>query len=189
MKELLTEDDYTEAARIINCETAIIKAVAHVESSGDGFFEDDSPKILFEAHIFSKLTKHIYDTEYPDISSRKWNKALYTRGIGEYKRLNKAKLLNEEAALKSASWGKFQIMGFNHAYCGYNDVFEFTAAMQVSEGAHLLAFIDFVKTLKLDKYLRSKNWAKFAEGYNGKDYKKNKYDTKLKQAYNTYLNK
>lgn len=183
MKELLSDINYQEAARIIGCDEAVIKAVAEVESSGNGFFENDLPKILFEAHIFSKLTKHIYDNEYPDISSRKWNRKLYKWGEAEYVRLNMAKELNEEAAIKSASWGKFQIMGFNFEYCGYSDVFSFVEAMQVSEREHLLAFIGFVKSLKLDKYLISKKWGKFAEGYNGKDYKKNNYDTKLKAAY------
>ena len=188
MKNLLSEDDYSEAARIIDCETAIIKAVAEVESSGKGFFDNDEPKILFEAHIFSKLTKHKYDASHPDISSRKWNKALYKRGIAEYDRLNKAKELDNEAALKSASWGKFQIMGFNHEYCGYDNVDKFTEDMKISEREHLLAFIGFVKAFKLDKYLKSKNWAKFAEGYNGKDYKKNNYDNKLRDSYKKFSN-
>jgi hypothetical protein len=31
--------------------------------------------------------------------------------------------------------------------------------------------------------LKNKNWAAFARGYNGKDYKINKYDQKLAAAY------
>jgi len=189
MKEILNDADYSEAARLLDCDTAAIKAVAEVESSGRGFFEDDSPKILFEAHIFSKLTKHIYDKTHPDISSRKWNKALYIGGLAEYERLNKAMTLNPEAALKSASWGKFQIMGFNHALCGYKDVSGFVEAMKASERDHLLAFISFLKILKLDRFLRSKDWAKFSEGYNGSGFRQNKYDIKLAKAFDKYSQK
>lgn len=186
MKDILNEEDYSLAARKLNCEVAIIKAVAEVESSGKGFFDDDRPKILFEAHIFSKETKHIFDVEYPEISSRKWNKSLYIGGEAEYDRLNKAKALDEIAALRSSSWGKFQIMGFNYSFCGYNDITAFVNAMHISESEHLMAFLGFIDSMKLAVHLRNKRWNKFAEGYNGKNYKQNKYDTKLKKAYEKF---
>jgi N-acetylmuramidase len=74
--------------------------------------------ILFEAHVFSKNTRHAYDYVFPEISSRHWNRALYRGGEREYPRLMKAMLLDRAAALKSASWGRFQVMGFNHSLAG-----------------------------------------------------------------------
>jgi hypothetical protein len=186
MKEILSEEDFIEAARELNCEAAIVKAVSEVESSGSGFLENGNPKILFEANIFSQETKHIYDNSHPDISSKKWNKALYKGGLAEYERLEKAKLLNFTAALHSASWGKFQIMGFNYALCGYQSVQLFVEDMYVSEKEHLACFLKFVKALKLDACLVNKDWAKFSAGYNGKGYKLNNYDVKLQKAYNKF---
>lgn len=55
---------------------------------------------------------------YPTICFPKWDKSKYLGGAHEYKRLEIAKKIDEECALKSASWGMFQIMGFNFAYCG-----------------------------------------------------------------------
>ena len=110
----LTDNDYKFAAEELDCEPALIKAFAEVESSGYGFWQfsdtDWRPKILFEAHWFHTFTNGIYDKSHPNISSPVWNKALYYYGKKEYNRLDEACSLNREAGLKSASWGKFQIM-------------------------------------------------------------------------------
>ena len=54
----ISERDYDEAARSLNCEAAAVKAVAAVESAGQGFMPSGKPKILFEAAVFSRETKH-----------------------------------------------------------------------------------------------------------------------------------
>ena len=38
----------------------------------------------------------------------------------------------------------------------------------------------------LVEWLREKDWANFARGYNGAEYHQNKYDLKLQQAYHTF---
>lgn len=183
----LTEADFQRAAAALNCEVACIKAVSEVESAGGGFYRPSKrPKILFEAHWFSKFTNHQYDGSNPDISSLKWNRSLYKGGEKEYDRLQKAMQLNREAALKSASWGRFQIMGFNHPLCGFDAVDNFVTAMYESEGRQLDAFINFLKSRQLDKALRAKRWADFARGYNGEAYAQNRYDSKLRTAYEKY---
>ncbi len=184
--KLLIEKDYIEAAKILNVDVACIKAVAEVESRGDGFLKDGRPKILFEAHIFGKLTKYKFNNSHPYLSSLKWNKTLYKGGAKEYNRLVKAKSLDTAAALKSTSWGKFQVMGFNYKICGWKTIDDFVKDMFITEREHLLSFIGFVKSLKLDKYLKSLDWTKFAYYYNGPGYKKNFYDIKMKKAYEKY---
>ena len=181
--EGLTEADFKRAAEKLGCEVACIKAVNEVESGKSGFLVSGKPKILFEAHIFSKQTQHKYDTDHPDISSPRWNKALYAGGEKEYQRLEKAMALDRAAALKSASWGRFQIMGFNHAAAGFASVDAYVEAMYRSEGAQLDAFVAFLIHSKLVAPLKEKRWADFARGYNGSGYAANKYDVKLKAAY------
>lgn len=185
MKQKLSLVDYIRAANMTGCEIAAIKAVAEVESSGDGFLPNDSPKILFERHIFRRLTSGAYDKQYPDIS----NKVPGGYGVVsvQHDRLNKAASLNRDAALKSASWGKFQIMGFNHKLAGFDTLQGFINAMYQSEGAQLDAFCKFLINTGAVKWLREKNWAKFAEAYNGKNYKINNYDVKLMTAYKRHL--
>jgi len=179
----LSADDWAEAAEVLKCEVAAIRAVSDVESSGDGFFITGRPKILFEAHIFGRLTKGIHNATHPGISSAKWNRALYKGGEREYDRLKEAMTLNPIAACEAASWGRFQIMGFHWKLCGFSSVFEFVQAHYESEGEQLAAFVDFLKSQRLDRYLQTKQWASFALGYNGKSYAANRYDTKLAEAY------
>lgn len=186
----LTEDDYRAAAKKLGCDVAAVKAVAEVESSGHGFLSDGRIKILFEGHIFYRYTKGKFAASHPTLCFQKWTKIHYTRGAnadirgdGELKRLETAIALDRIAALMSASYGKFQIMGFNFAQCGFRTVEDMFAAVQVSEGAQLDAFCEFVKSRKMDDELRDLRWADFARMYNGASYKLNKYDEKLAKAY------
>lgn len=179
----LTELDFEKAAQRIGCEAAVIKAVTDVESRGSGFHPNGSVVILFEGHIFSRYTQGRFDKTHPTISYPKWTKKFYLGGIREYERFNAALALDREAALKSTSYGLFQVMGFNFAKCGFAGVESFYTAMCESEGAQLQAFVQYIKAVSLDDELRNKEWAKFACGYNGPRYAENQYDAKLSRAY------
>lgn len=183
-----------------------LKAVIAVESNG-GWFEDvrndildldgpggfldgpDLPKILFEAHWFSKFTNHAFDKTHPQISSPVWNRSLYKGGQTEYIRLYTAMDLDRTAALKATSWGLFQIMGFNFDKCGFKDVEEMVKAMKTSEYEHLQAFLKFCENQNLIVPLREKDWAKFARGYNGPAYATLNYHGKLAHAYQISVQK
>ncbi|ABI72196.1 hypothetical protein Sfri_2350 [Shewanella frigidimarina NCIMB 400] len=182
----VSESDYLDIANQLGCKVAAIKAVADVESSGDAFFSNGKPKILFEAHIFARLTNHKYDQSHPSVSSRTWNRSLYTGGSQEYARLEIAMSLDTSEALKSTSWGRFQIMGFNYSESGFTSVEAFVKAMFSSERKQLDAFVSFVKNKGLEKYLITLDWASFAKGYNGSQYEQNKYDIKLHKAFEKY---
>ena len=177
----LTEQDFERAAKKLKCEVASIKAVAEVESRGNGFYASGFPVILFERHIFRKYTNGRYNKSHPHLSGPAGNYG--AAGRNQIRKFNEAFALDPIAAMKSCSWGKFQIMGFNHAVCGYETVGEFVDAMKESEGKHLDAFVEFVIANKLAGHLRTKDWASFAKGYNGAGYQKNKYDTKMANAY------
>jgi len=187
VSKVITEAGYVKAAQLLGVETAVLKAVIKVEANGSGFLSDGRAKILFEAHQFSKFTGRKYDVSHPTISSPRWNRALYKGGAAEYTRLEKAKQLNEWAALISTSWGLGQIMGFNHKACGYPAIKPFVADMQKSADLQLMAMVKFIKNNPgMVASLRAKNWARFANAYNGSGYKLNKYDTKLAAAYGSF---
>lgn len=182
----LTENDYKKAASILGVEVAVIKAVTFVESGGRGFDNNKRPKILFEAHWFGKFTNYKY-MNHPDISAKKWADAKPYYKNDQYQRLDKASKLDKESAQKSASWGLFQIMGFNYGLAGYTSVDSYVKAMFEGEGKHLEAFARFVKNnKKMKDALANKDWATFAYRYNGAGYKQNAYDTKLANAYNRF---
>src|ERR1700676_2885283 len=78
-------------------------------------------------------------------------------------------LLDRDAALKSASWGKYQIMGSNFAQCGYDTVDAFVLDMCHDEGYQLDAFVAFIQNAgdTLLQSLQNKDWPTFARYYNG----------------------
>jgi hypothetical protein len=187
---MITDQQFKQAAKSLNCDAAVIKAVNQVESSGNGFLPDGRSKILFEGHIFWKqliaagidpkpLQKANKDILYPV-----WNletvRPLYK--MDQYQRLEKAKKINETAALMSASWGAFQIMGFNFKACGEASVQDFVAAQQ-DEFNQLQCFCNYIQSTHLDVNLQHLDWKGFARAYNGPEYAKNLYDTKLAKAY------
>lgn len=183
------ERDYNEAAQELECEVAAIRAVAAVESSGASLLPNGQPKILFEAHHFSRLTDGKYNVTHPRISSPTWNRKLYVGGAGEHHRLEQAAGLDRNAALQSASWGMFQIMGFNWKRCGFKSLQEFINTIYQGEVGQLKAFVGFIKSdPKLLTAIQKKKWKQFALNYNGSGYAENKYDVKLEQAYKRFLN-
>lgn len=202
--KLLSEKDLFDFAGEYNLELAAVKAVNQIESSGKGFLAFGKPRILFEGHVFwSELKKrniqpnNFLNSLSQDVLYEKWTKKYYRGGEGEYERMDKAASISalpgtREAAYCSASWGAFQIMGYNYKNLGYSSIDNWVSAMNEHEREHLAAFGKFIsmKSIsgkKLIDWLREKNWDKFAEGYNGSGYKKNKYDEKLKAAYNKYV--
>ena len=182
----LTNTDYAEAANKLNTEVAIIKAVASVESAGGGFLRSGAPKILFEGHQFYKRVPVECNDE--SICVKGWTEARkhYKYGDAEYTRLALAMSYDCGSALQSASWGKFQIMGFNYSRAGYDDVFKYVQDMFISEKKHLDAFLNFISKARLIEPMKNKDWNTFARGYNGSRYKENKYDEKLEKAYLRY---
>jgi hypothetical protein len=161
-----------------------IWAVLAVETRGFGFLPDRRPQILFERHVFQRLTQGRYDSTHADISNAKAGG--YAGGTLEYARLAQAMLLDRKAALQSASWGIGQILGCNYRAAGFSGVNAMVKAMVISEDAQLLAMAKFIEGNRLAKALQQLDWAAFARGYNGADYKKNQYDQRLAAAHARY---
>lgn len=83
----------------------------------------------------------------------------------EFAQLEKARTIHEEAALRSASWGLFQIMGFNYAAAGFETVIEFVAAMETGEGASFLPFVGFWAATRGCLRRCVKKTGRFSPGY------------------------
>lgn len=58
MERKITDQAWRALAQALDVEEAALRAVAAVESSGDGFLAPPSelPKVLFEGHAFHRLT-------------------------------------------------------------------------------------------------------------------------------------
>lgn len=221
----ITEDDWASVSRKLDCEPAVLKAIAKVESGGASAFwrlnKNDGlciPKILFERHYFSRLTQGKYDETHPDISwpvgyltqktlgmnNAQVHEALkdkkekkythdnhvdmddvYQSKASSYLRLMNAYRLDKQAALKSASWGKFQVMGANYAACDVDSIERFVKTMCSGEQGQVELLAGFIQKNKLlHDAVKKKDWAEIARNYNGPSFKTYKYDTQIQQAYN-----
>lgn len=190
MSKKLSSADITEAGKRLEVNEASVRAVIDVESRGNGFLQNDvRPVILFERHIFRRqlISAGVSDVaglarKHPDIINT--STGGYKGGGAEWDRMARAIQIHRAAALESASWGLFQIMGFHWELLGFESVQKFVNAMYRSEGDQLNAFVDFVRSQPgMHKALKEQDWARFARLYNGPGYAKNSYDTKLASAY------
>ncbi|QXI21114.1 N-acetylmuramidase family protein [Pseudomonas iranensis] len=197
-QQLLKNTDLVNAAERLGVPLASVYAVNEVESKGSGFLDNGKPVILFERHImYRQLAKVRHEGDDPAALKRHadqlatTNPAIvnpksggYAGGSAEHQRLATARLIDDTAALESASWGAFQIMGFHWQRLGYSSVQEFVAAMSAGESQQFNAFVRFIETdTLLHKALKGRKWAEFAKLYNGPEYQRNLYDIKLQRAY------
>ncbi|WP_298952024.1 N-acetylmuramidase family protein [uncultured Methylobacterium sp.] len=161
-----------------------LHAIIDVESAGSGFDALGRPKILFEPHVFYR---HLGAGAKRDravslgLAYASWGQKPYPKD--SYPRLLQALLIDETAALKSASWGMTQILGENFKECGYASPQEMVAAFCEDEDQHLQATILLIKAKGLAGALKAHDWAKVARGWNGPGYAKNKYDIKLRDRF------
>lgn len=183
-----TSADYAAAATSLGCDPAAIKAVAKVETSTKPAWDKvyGLPLILFERHLFSSETKRRFDKEHPDIAHIAPSvPGTYGGSDRQSRRIWRAAVLNEQAALKSASWGTFQILGLNHVAAGYVTVEAFVDAMMTSQHKHLEAFTAFIKAdANLLAAIRRQEWTRFARAYNGKREAEHDCHGRLERAFN-----
>ena len=188
----IRHEDMGPYAKDMKVELAALQAVYTVESKADGFYYNALPVILFEGHIFYRLLKRDYGEKrakdvarmYPSICYPTWTTKHYLGGLSEHTRLNTARLMDNDLADQSASWGLFQIMGFNHKTAGFNNIRNYISAMYESEHKQFEAGCNFISAnTTMLKALRDKDWTTFAKLYNGSGYAQNQYHTKLANAY------
>lgn len=189
----LSKQDYIRAAERLDIEPAVLMAVVEVEcSSRGGFLSSGRPRILFEGHIFwRKLREQGISPEelepvHPDIVYPRWVRTHYRGGEGEWERFERAAKISRSAAIESASWGLFQIMGFHYRTCGASSAEEFMALMSSDEATQMSLALTFMQKTGLVRWLKTKDWINFAKRYNGSGYAANRYDKRLAAAYDKF---
>lgn len=178
----LTDVDLPRIGDTIGVGEDEIHAVLDVEARGNGFDSEGRPAMLFEPHIFYRqLSGSDLDTAMREgLAYKRWRRN-YPRD--SYPRLEQAMKINKEAALRSASWGLGQIMGFNCKLAGYPTAEAMVTAFMDGEAVQLEGMVSFIINAGLDDEMRRHDWRGFAKGYNGPQYAKNGYHTKLEAAY------
>lgn len=152
-----------------------LMAVIKVESGGIGFAADGKLIIQFEPSWFKRKS--------PYTPSGLWSQNGVERQSAEWKAFNDAFAKNPNAAMESTSIGLMQVMGFHYKLLGFKTVGEMWDYAKVSERNQLDLAMRFIKSnKKLDNALKTGDAATFAYYYNGSQYKKYKYDTRLISA-------
>lgn len=179
----LEDIDLPRIGKMIGVGEDELHAFMDVEAAGSGFDSQGRPKILFEPHIFYRLLgpgKTRNKAVAQGLAYAKWKKTGYPKD--SYDRLRKAMAINSTLALMSASWGAFQIMGFNHGAAGYATPEEMVRDFMADEDNHVEAAVRFIANKKLDDDLRAHRWEVIEDVYNGGGFG-GAYARKMRAAY------
>lgn len=177
----VTAQDIAAFARRLGCTEKQIRAVAQVESAGGGFDNRGRPKILFERHLFHRLT------------NGQWSPSNFSRREGggysddSWAKLALACAKSPDAAFSSCSWGKFQVLGMHWSKLGYESPLALAVSTVGSEAAHYELLVRYVERFGLADELRAlssnpETCRAFAAGYNGPAYQRFNYHAKLAAA-------
>lgn len=178
--KLLTNTAIGQIADEFGLPYAKAKAVVVVES-GSQAFDPITGKIIiqFEPHWFKRKS--------PYSPSGKWSLNKVEKQAAEWIAFNDAFSKNPKAAMESTSIGLMQVMGFHWKILGFKSVGEMWDYAKESAENQLRLGLRFIQSNdKMFIALKSGNWAKFAYYYNGEQYKKFNYDTRLESAYKQY---
>lgn len=185
----VTDAELRGFADRLGCTLKQLRAVSLVESSGGGFDRLGRPKILFERHLFHRLT------------NGKWSPRSFSNPKGggydasSWDKLLAACAYDPDAAFGACSWGKFQVLGLHASLrapdgsprFGFADSFTLAKSTVASEAAHYELLTRYIDVFDLKGELRALSTdpatcRPFAKGYNGPAYEKGGYHRKLADA-------
>jgi len=191
-----------EKAAEIGVNGSALAAVLKVESSGRGFGNDGRTIVRFENNIFrsqwGRANAATFDKHFKFDAKESWKghewredeaaawEGCHKNQTGEWEILTFARTLDDVAALKSASFGAGQIMGFNHKTVGYADVQSMVKKFDEGIKPQLDAIVAFIKANNLClNGLKMNDYVMFARGYNGPG-KAADYGTKIQDGIAAY---
>ncbi|WP_295806270.1 N-acetylmuramidase domain-containing protein [uncultured Nitratireductor sp.] len=189
-KKAITE--ISEAALRAKLEPALLLAVAQVESGGRthavvrGRVE---PLIRFGGHYFDGRLSNAKRAQAraAGLASPKVGGVANPRSQRErWALLEQATRIDRKAALESVSWGIGQVMGAHWNRLGFTDVEALVTEARDGATGQARLMLRYIEKAGLREALASRDWARFAHGYNGPAYRRNQYDRKLAQAYRAY---
>lgn len=177
----VTDSQIAAYALRLGCTAKQLRAVATVESGGSAYDAHGRPKILFERHLFSRLTAGKYDVcafSNPDRG-----------GYNEdsWEKLTLAACKDADAAFSACSWGKFQVLGAHWRELNYVSPIELAYSTVTGEAAHYELLVRFIEAEGLKTALKAlsddpETCRAFASRFNGPSYRQFDYHAKLARA-------
>lgn len=182
----LEKRDFANAANIVDCAPWNLKAFYQVESRGQAFDARGRLIMAYEPHVVDKETKGTLrsmrvpvlwknrEIEVP-LSYPKWRRN--PKGMAEFHHYDldhdsKWQLLVSAyrlhpAAIRGASYGAFQIMGYWSERLGYGSTINFIKDQYEGEKNQLAAAIRYLRMVDAFDDLRRGNWGALTRKYNG----------------------
>ena len=164
-------------------------AFMEVETNGQVFATvggKQRPLIRWEGHYFYKLVppKKLPAAIAAGLANKKVGGVKNPKDqVSRYQMLAKGKQIDETAAISSCSWGIGQVMGSHWETLGFKSARDFeTRAKEGFEG-QLDIMMRYADAFGVIPHLRRGDWSAVARIWNGSGYRKNKYDEKMKDAY------
>lgn len=182
----LTDADFEIVAKELNVEVAAIKAVVRIEAGAamEGFWAPGVPIVNFDRSMYNTYARKAVNSAGD--KSAKVPPGLSGFPLRRWTTLTKMRKINRQGADMGTFWGMFQIGGFAFKQCGCNSIEQFVELMSRSEFDQLELFAAFVLNTGYVEYIRKKDWAGFSRRYNGANYAKRGYHTRMAKAYAQY---
>jgi len=179
-------------ARTAGVEPAALLAVAEVESGGQVFARvqnRNEPLIRFEGHYFHRLLAE----EKRAVALRAGLASPSAGGVpnprtqeGRWKLLNRAAMIDRQAAWRSTSWGLGQVMGDHFQWLGYKSVDALVEEARAGASGQVRLMLRFIEKSGMRDLLNNHQWERFALRYNGPSYERNNYHERMATAYRRY---
>ncbi len=187
-----TRDEIKAVAARLAIEPAALLAIAEVEAAGRTFARvngREEPLIRFEGHYFDRRLPAGKREEaraaglaHPKAGAVKNPASQAAR----WALLARAASIDHKAAHESVSWGLGQVMGAHWEWLGYDSVDALVAEARSGVAGQTALMVRYIEKAGLAPAIRRGDWAAFARGYNGPDYKRQGYDRKIAQACRRY---
>ncbi len=184
-----TVAEITRIAEDHGLEPAALLAVAEVESGGRVFAVIEGrkePMIRFEGHYFDRRLSGVRREHARSAGLANPQAGAVANPASQAARwtmLNKAAAIDRKAAYESVSWGLGQVMGAHWAWLGYGSVEALVAEARSGAAGQCALMIRYIRKAGLAEALAAHDWTAFARGYNGPNYARNRYHTRMKAAY------
>jgi peptidoglycan hydrolase-like protein with peptidoglycan-binding domain len=182
-------DGIKAEAKRLGVEWQALAAVAEIESGGRPLWDGLCP-IRIEGHYFYKRllgAKRRTAVDQRLASPRAGAVRNSAKMAARYAMLKRMSNIDENAALESCSWGLGQVMGSHWKSLGYPSVKALVKEAKDSVSGQVRLMGRFIEKNGLVDELQAKDWARFARGYNGPNYRRYSYDTKMAKAYEAFL--
>lgn len=183
-----------DAAKRNGIRPAAVLALIEVETNGATFEADGrTPQLLYERHVaWREAAKRPAGQRLraafaaAGLAIPKWSRATQYKDQGNSASrlalIRRARLIDEETADRSASWGVGQTMGFLAEELGFPNAVAMVDHMTGSLAGQFDCMIGEIKNKHLIEPLNAGNYSRVARVYNGPGYAANRYDTRLADA-------